>query len=101
MSSLTLSSLDLQIDESIGETGTPHLDYLHVDASRSATTLVSIKGILQPRGGGQLAFETNDGTGADTTTPRMLIDNQGNVGIGTRIREPDWMSPATRSSTGH
>ena len=79
----TIRGLALEIDASTDpapETQ-PLLEYRFIDLASTQTILARIKGIPQPNGGGQLAFETNAGVAA--TTQRMLIDNNGNVGIGT------------------
>ena len=79
----TIRGLALEIDASTDpapETQ-PLLEYRFIDLASTQTILARIKGIPQPNGGGQLAFETN--AGAAATTQRMLIDNNGNVGIGT------------------
>ena len=79
----TIRGLALEIDASTDPTPDtqPLLEYRFIDLASTQTILARIKGIPQPNGGGRLSFETN--AGADTTTPRMLIDRQGNVGIGT------------------
>jgi hypothetical protein len=79
----TLRGLALEIDASIDPAPETHplLEYRFIDGASTQTILSRIKGMPQPGGGGRLAFETN--AGADTTTLRMLIDRQGNVGIGT------------------
>ena len=79
----TLRGLALEIDASTDPApeSQPLLEYRFIDLASTQTILARIRGIPQPDGGGQLAFETN--AGADTTTLRMLIDRQGNVGIGT------------------
>jgi hypothetical protein len=79
----TLRGLALEIDSSANPTpeAQPLLEYRFIDLASTQTVLARIKGLPQPSGGGQLAFETN--AGADTTTPRVLITNNGNVGIGT------------------
>jgi hypothetical protein len=59
----------------------PLLEYRFINLASTQTILARIKGSPRPDGGGQLAFETN--AGADTTTQRVLIDDKGNVGIGT------------------
>src|SRR5262245_60695194 len=79
----TLRGLALEIDASTDpapETQ-PLLEYRFIDLASTQTILARIKGIAQPNGGGQLAFETN--AGAAATTQRMLIDHKGNIGIGT------------------
>jgi trimeric autotransporter adhesin len=78
-----LRGLALEIDASadLGPETQPLLEYRFINLASTQTILARIKGIPRPEGGGQLAFETN--AGADTTTPRMLIDDKGNVGIGT------------------
>src|SRR5215510_1755218 len=79
----TLRGLALEIDASTDpapETQ-PLLEYRFIDLASTQTILARIRGIPQSDGGGQLAFETN--TGAAATSQRMLIDNNGNVGIGT------------------
>ena len=70
-----------------------------VDTSGTEASLASINAIQQAGGGGRLAFSTDAADGP--LAQRMLIDNQGNVGIGTENRMPGCMSPATRTSTGH
>ena len=79
----TLRGLALEIDASTDPAPETHplLEYRFIDGASTQTILARIKGIPQPDGGGRLSFETN--AGADTTTLRMLIDRQGNVGIGT------------------
>jgi hypothetical protein len=79
----TIRGLALEIDASTDPTPEtqPLLEYRFIDLASTQTVLARIKGIPQSTGGGELAFETN--AGANTTTPRMLIDNNGNVGIGT------------------
>ena len=79
----TLRGLALEIDASTDPApeSQPLLEYRFIDLASTQTILARIRGIPQPDGGGELAFETN--AGADTTTLRMLIDRQGNVGIGT------------------
>ena len=79
----TLRGLALEIDASTDPApeAQPLLEYRFIDLASTQTILARITGIPQPNGGGQLAFETNAGAGA--TTQRMLIDNNGNVGIGT------------------
>jgi hypothetical protein len=79
----TMRGLALEIDASAdpGPEAQPLLEYRFIDLASTQTILARIKGRPQFDGGGQLAFETN--AGADTTTPRMLINNQGNIGIGT------------------
>jgi hypothetical protein len=79
----TLRGLALEIDASAdpGPEAQPLLEYRFIDLASTQTILARIKGRPQSDGGGQLAFETN--AGVDTTTSRMLIDSQGNVGIGT------------------
>ena len=79
----TLRGLALEIDASndpAPETQ-PVLEYRFIDLASTQTILARVKAIPLATGGGELAFETNAGT--DTTTPRMVIDHQGNVGIGT------------------
>ena len=79
----TIRGLALEVDASTNpepETQ-PLLEYRFINLASTQTILARIKGIPQPNGGGRLAFETN--AGADTTTPRMLIDDNGNVGIAT------------------
>ncbi len=52
-----------------------------VDTSGTEASLASINAIQQAGGGGRLAFSTDAADGP--LAQRMLIDNQGNVGIGT------------------
>ena len=79
----TIRGLALEIDASADATPDtqPLLEYRFIDLASTQTILARIKGIPRPDGGGVLTFETN--AGSDTTTQRMLIDRQGNVGIGT------------------
>ena len=79
----TLRGLALEIDASTDPApeAQPLLEYRFIDLASTQTILARIIGIPQPNGGGKLAFETN--AGATATTQRMLIDNNGNVGIGT------------------
>jgi hypothetical protein len=79
----TLRGLALQINERDDPGAQPQLDYQFINAAGAESTLARITGVPQPGGGGQLALETNDGTGADTPAQRVLVDQQGNVGIGT------------------
>ena len=78
----TLRGLALEIDASTDSSpeAQPLLEYRFIDLASTQTILGRIIGIPQINGGGQLAFETNAGA---ATTQRMLIDNNGNVGIGT------------------
>jgi hypothetical protein len=75
-----LRGLALRIDPSVDPETQPLLEYSFIE-DNTQRILARIRGTPQPDGGGQLAFETNPG--ADATTRRMLIDHQGNVGIGT------------------
>jgi cytoskeletal protein CcmA (bactofilin family) len=79
----TMRGLALEIDASVNPApdAQPLLEYRFINLASTQTILARIKGSPRPDGGGQLAFETN--AGADTTTQRMLIDDKGNVGIGT------------------
>ena len=79
----TVRGLALEIDASTDPApeAQPLLEYRFIDLASTQTILARIRGIPQPNGGGQLAFETN--AGAAATTQRMLIDNKGNIGIGT------------------
>jgi phage baseplate assembly protein gpV len=79
----TLRGLALEIDASVDPApeAQPLLEYRFIDGASTRTTLARIKGTPVSTGGGELAFETS--AGADATTPRMLINHQGNVGIGT------------------
>jgi hypothetical protein len=79
----TLRGLALEIDASADPLpeAQPLLEYRFINLASTQTILARIKGIPLPTGGGQLAFETNGGS--DSTSPRMLIDEKGNVGIGT------------------
>src|SRR6476659_1002772 len=79
----TLRGLALEIDAATNPTpeAQPLLEYRFIDLASTQTILARIKGIPQPNGGGQVAFETNAGGAA--ATQRMLIDSNGNVGIGT------------------
>src|SRR5262245_3399069 len=79
----TVRGLALEIDASTDPApeAQPLLEYRFIDLASTQTILARIKGIPQPSGGGQLGFETN--AGATTTSQRMLIDHNGNVGIGT------------------
>jgi hypothetical protein len=83
----TLRGLALEIDASAdpGPETQPLLEYRFINLASTQTILARVKGIPRPDGGGQLAFETN--AGADTTSQRMLIDDKGNVGIGTENPE--------------
>ncbi len=83
----TLRGLALEIDASTdpGPEALPLLEYRFINLANTQTILARIKGIPRPDGGGQLVFETN--AGADTASPRMLIDDKGNVGIGTENPE--------------
>ena len=79
----TIRGLALEIDASsdLGPETQPLLEYRFIDLASTQTILARIRGIPQPNGAGQLGFETN--AGAAATTQRMLIDHNGNVGIGT------------------
>ncbi len=79
----TLRGLALEIDASLDPVpeAQPLLEYRFIDLASTQTILARIKGVPQPNGRGQLAFETN--AGATATTQRMVIDHNGNVGIGT------------------
>jgi hypothetical protein len=79
----TLRGLALEIDASLDPApeAQPLLEYRFIDLASTQTILARIKGVPQPNGRGQLAFETN--AGATATTQRMVIDHNGNVGIGT------------------
>ena len=79
----TMRGLALEIDASLdpASEAQPVLEYRFIDLASTQTILARIKGIPQPNGGGELAFETNAGGAA--ATQRMLIDSNGNVGIGT------------------
>jgi phage baseplate assembly protein gpV len=79
----TLRGLALEIDASVDPStdAQPLLEYRFIDLASTQTILARIRGVPVSIGGGKLAFETS--AGADTTAPRMLIDHQGNVGIGT------------------
>jgi hypothetical protein len=79
----TIRGLALEIDASTDPTpeAQPLLEYRFIDLASTQTILARIKGMPRSTGGGQLAFETN--AGADTTTLRLLIDDKGNVGVGT------------------
>jgi cytoskeletal protein CcmA (bactofilin family) len=79
----TLRGLALQITENKDPGAQPQLDYQFINAAGAESTLARIRGVPLAGGGGQLAFETNDGTGADTPALRLLVDPQGNLGIGT------------------
>ena len=74
-----LRGLALRIDTSVDPETQPLLEYSFIE-DNTQRILARIRGTPQPGGGGQLAFETN--SGADTTTPRMVIDRKGHVGIG-------------------
>ena len=78
----TLRGLALEIDASTDPApeAQPLLEYRFINLANTQTILARIKGIARPDGGGQLAFETNAGA---TPTQRILIDDKGNVGIGT------------------
>ena len=80
----TMRGLALEINAAADPTASetqPLLEYRFINSANFQTILARIRGAARPAGGGQLAFETNGG--ADTTIQRMLIDDQGNVGIGT------------------
>jgi len=79
----TIRGLALEIDASTDPAPETHplLEYRFIDLASTQTILARIRGIPQPNGGGQLGFETN--AGAAATSQRMLIDHNGNVGIGT------------------
>ena len=79
----TLRGLALEIDASTDPSPEiqPLLEYRFIDLASTQTILARVRAIPHPNGGGQLAFETNAGGAA--ATQRMLIDSNGNVGIGT------------------
>ena len=79
----TIRGLALEIDASTDPApeAQPLLEYRFIDLASTQNILARIRGISQPNGGGQLGFETN--AGAAATSQRMLIDHNGNVGIGT------------------
>ena len=98
----TIRGLALEIDASTDpapETQ-PLLEYRFIDLASTQTILARIKGIPQPNGGGQLAFETNAGARchdpANAYRPTMAMSASER-----QIREPNWTSAVTRSSAAH
>jgi Chaperone of endosialidase len=81
-----LRGLALRINTSVDPETQPLLEYSVIE-DNTQRILARIRGIPQPDGGGQLAFDTNAGAGS--MTPRMVIDRKGHVGIGIE-------SPAAR-----
>jgi endosialidase-like protein len=79
----TLRGLALEIDASADPSpeAQPLLEYRFIDLASTQTILARIKGVPVPTGGGTLAFETSAEAGPASS--RMLINHQGNVGIGT------------------
>jgi cytoskeletal protein CcmA (bactofilin family) len=75
-----LRGLALRIDTSVDPETQPLLEYSVIE-DNTQRILARIRGTPKPDGGGQLGFETN--AGAAVTTQRLLIDHNGNVGIGT------------------
>ena len=62
----TMRGLALEIDASLdpASEAQPVLEYRFIDLASTQTILARIKGIPQPNGGGELAFETNAGGAA-------------------------------------
>jgi hypothetical protein len=75
-----LRGLALRIDTSVDPETQPLLEYSFVE-DNTQRILARIKGVPVSTGGGELAFETSEEAGS--TSSRMLINHQGNVGIGT------------------
>ena len=80
----TMRGLALEINAAADPTASetqPLLEYRFINSANTQTILARIKAIAPATGGGQLGFETN--AGSETTIQRMLLDYQGNLGIGT------------------
>ena len=96
----TMRGLALEIDASLdpASEAQPVLEYRFIDLASTQTILARIKGIPQPNGGGELAFETN--TGALPRPSGCLLTAMATSALEREIRQPDWMSSVTRSLVG-